>query len=54
MDLLSLGNGKKPWHSRADRAIAVQGLPCTSELDLYHQVFIILDTTHLVSSVYHG
>jgi len=48
------GNRKKPWHSRAYRAITVQGLPCTSEPDLYHQNFSILGTTYLVSSVYHG
>ena len=48
------GNRKKQWQSRAYRVIAVQGLPCTSEPDLYHQIFSILDTTYLVSSVYHG
>jgi len=48
------GNRKKPWHSRAYRAITVQGLPCTSKPDLYHQIFSISDTTYLVSSVYHG
>ena len=48
------GNRKKPWHSRAYRAITVQGLPCTSKPDLYHRIFSILDTTYLVSSVYHG
>ena len=44
------GNRKKQWQSRAYRVIAVQGLPCTSEPDLYHQIFSVLDTTYLVSS----
>ena len=54
VQVLGRGNRKKQWQSRAYRVIAVQGLPCTSEPDLDHQIFSILDTTYLVSSVYHG
>jgi len=50
----SSGKRKKQWHSRADCAITVQGLPCISVFDLYHQLITILNTMYLVSSVYHG
>ena len=48
---LNSGKWKKPWHCCADCAITVQGLPCTSEPDLYHQFLFILDTAYLVISV---